>query len=427
MNILDDDDSHSDEFRSRSRSRSRNIRSPSRRSSRSKRKKSIKLPNIGLTTLILYMCLLYIFYIVTKRHYDVKGTTITIKKLDEPLDIKFLEDRSIVPVFHHDEKALIEPMEKLMNLSPLFTTAYYIELDDKDRISALSPWDTYFKFLNTIGEFRNTPSNNTKYTYKPDQYRISNIPKKQLEYGKIVGLEDLKTIRYEKHDVQTLETSPIEVEYLNDILKLVYPSLKKFYKHGAPDTFVMSVGKQTGGPIDRWLGSGLFHQDIVKSRITLFRPYTRSDAKYQTRDIRMIIIDPDTLKDNELTEFSGMMNNMLPSHKRLDDYIDDEELLSSTGVYSSELPIDVIKLDKAGKSIIGILFDNYKIFHSVPRTSSSLFEILLKKLGDRTFYQIGFSDGFPGPMTAAAKNKKKKHTKKKNKSKSKKYKVKFQK
>ena len=74
-------------------------------------------------------------------------------------------------------------MEKLINLSPPFTTAYYIELDDKDRISALSPWDTYFKFLNTSGEFRNTPSNNTKYMYKPDQYRISNIPKKQLEYG----------------------------------------------------------------------------------------------------------------------------------------------------------------------------------------------------------------------------------------------------
>ena len=44
------------------------------------------------------------------------------------------------------------------------------------------------------------------------QKYISNIPKKQLEYGKIVGLEDLKTIRYEEHDVQTLETSPTEVE-----------------------------------------------------------------------------------------------------------------------------------------------------------------------------------------------------------------------
>ena len=365
MNILRDDDSQLDESRSRSsRSPSRSKRSPSRRSRRS-RNKSIKLPNIGLTTLILYMCLLYIFYIITKRHYDVKGTTITIKKLDEPLDIKFLEDRSIVPVFHHDEKALIEPMEQLINLSPPVTTAYYIELDDKDRISALSPWDTYFKFLNTSGEFRNTLSNNTKYTYKPDQYRISNIPKKQLEYGKIVGLEDLKTIRYEKHDVQTLETSPIEVEYLNDILKLVYPSLKKFYKHGAPDTFVMSVGKQTGGPIDRWLGSGLFHQDMVKTRITLVRPYTRSDAKYQTRDIRMIIIDPDTLKDNELTEFSGMIDNMLPSHKRLDDYIDNEELFSSPDVYSSELPVDVIKLDKAGNGYLVIQILLWKLLKNI--------------------------------------------------------------
>ena len=425
MNIFNDD-SHLDEDRKSRRSPSRSkSRSRSRSKSRSKSRRSHKIPSI--LSLIIYMCLLYIFYIITKRHYDVKGTTITIKKLDEPLDIKFLEDRSIVPVFHHDEKALIEPIEQLINLSSPVTTAYYIELDDKDRISALSPWDTYLKFLDTSGGFRDTPSNNTKYTYKPDQYRISNIPKKQLEYGKIVGLEDLKTIRYEKHDVQTLETSPIEVEYLNDILKLVYPSLKKFYKHGAPDTFVMSVGKQIGGPIDRWLGSGMFHQDIVKSRVTLVRPYTRSDAKYQTRDIRMIIIDPDTLKDNELTEFSGMMDNMLPSHKKIDGYIDDGKLFSSTGVYSSELPVDVIKLDKAGKSIIGILFDNYEIFHSVPRTSLSLFQILLKKLGDRTFYQIGFSDGFPGPMTAAAKNKKKKHTKKKKKSKSKKYKVKFQK
>ena len=35
----------------------------------------------GFFKIILYLCILYILYIITKRHYDVDGTTVTIKNL----------------------------------------------------------------------------------------------------------------------------------------------------------------------------------------------------------------------------------------------------------------------------------------------------------------------------------------------------------
>ena len=58
--------------------------------------------------LFFYMCLLYTLYIISKHNYDVSGTTITVKKLDNPLDVKSLEEIGIVPVFNNDEYALLE-------------------------------------------------------------------------------------------------------------------------------------------------------------------------------------------------------------------------------------------------------------------------------------------------------------------------------
>ena len=410
MNILRDDDSHLDE----SRNKSRRSRSKSRSRSRIKS----KLPNIGLTNSILYIFLIIIFYIITKRHYDVKGTTITVKKLDNPLDIKSLEDMSIVPVFNEDEYALMKPLEELFKVK--YDPSYYIELDGHDRISGLCSWDSYLDFTGEYGS--GLRGLNEQGKFKPDKFRISKTPQKQLEYGKIVGLDDLKVVKYDKHKINTLDTTPIEVGYLNDILNQVIPSLKKFYKDGLPDAFVMNFLDVKISSFETWLAGGLFHQDAIDKGMTIRRPYTRSSAKHRVRDIRMIILDPESIGD--LTEFAEMIGEKTPSHKNLDDYIDG---LGNVGSYSTQLPIEVIKLDKSGKHIIGILFDNHEIFHSVPRTSLSLFEYLIKNSGFRKIYQIGFSDGFFGPKTAAAKNpsKKKKHTKKKKKSK--KYKVKFEK
>ena len=378
--------------------------------------------------LLFYLCFLYILYIISKRHYDVSGTTITIKKLDNPLDVKSLEDMGIVPVFNNDEYALLEPLEELLNIND--DCKFYIELDNRDRISALSNWDSYLEYMGPRNELREKDEN---HQYSPDKYRLSNTPQKQLEYGKIVGLDDLKVVKYDKHKINTLDTTPVEVGFLNDILKQVTPSLKKFYKDGLPDSFVMNLLEITAKDLaGLWGISGIFHQDIAEDALTIRRPYTRSTAKHRTRDIRMIILDPESIGD--LTEFAKVIGGRVPpSHKRLDDIIDGKE---KAGIYSTEFPVDVIKLDKAGKTIIGILFDNQELFHSVPRTSLSLIEFLMKNSGSRKIYQIGFSDGFFGAMTAAsAKGKKKKKKKKtknkkskksKSKKKEKKYKIEFE-
>jgi len=305
----------------------------------------------------VYICLLYTLYIITQKHYDVSGTTITVKKLDNPLDLKSLEDMSIVPVFNNDENALIEPLEELFKTK--YDPSYYVELDSHDRISGLSPWDSYLDFMGEYGS--GLRGLNERGKFQPDEFRISNTPQKQLEYGKILGLDDLKVVKYNKHKINTLDTTPAEVGYLNDILKQVRPSLKKFYKDGLPDAFVMNFLDVKITSFETWLAGGLFHQDAIDKGMTIRRPYTRSTATHKVRDIRMIILDPDSIGD--LTEFAKIIGgNKTPSNKRLDDYIDE---IDKPAFYSTKLPIDVVKLDKSGKPIIGILFDNYEIFHSV--------------------------------------------------------------
>ena len=328
---------------------------------------------------------------------------------------------NIVPVFNNDENALIEPVKELLEVK--YEPSYYIELDGKGRISGLSSWDSYLDFSGEFGS--GLRGLNEQGKFLPDDFRISNTPQKQLEYGKIVGLDDLKVVKYDKHKINTVDTTPAEVGYLNDILKQVRPSLSKFYKDGLPDAFVMNLLDIKVSTFETWLSGGIFHQDAVDKGMTIRRPYTRSSAKHKVRDIRMIILDPDSIGD--LTEFAKIIGgNKTPSYKRLDDYIDG---IDKPAFYNTELPIDVIKLDKAGKPIIGILFDNHEIFHSVPRTSLSLFEFLLKNSGSRKIYQIGFSDGFFGPMTATKGKKKKKKSKSKKgkkKSKNKKFKIIFE-
>ena len=384
----------------------------------------------GFFKIILYLCILYILYIITKRHYDVDGTTVTIKNLKNPIDIKDLEDLSIVPVFNENENAIIVPIEDLLKATKnTYFNSFYLELDSKDRITAISPWDSYLELM--------VDPKDTREMGEADKFRLSKTPQKQLEYGKIAGLDDTKVIRYDKHDIATLDTTPVEVGCLNDILESTKPALKKFYKHGMPNKFVVSVNKVNIDGINEWELSGRFHQDVVANIATFRRPYTKSTASQKSRDIRMIIVESDSYDESGLTEFARSIDGDFPSMARLDTAL---HRSGGTGL-SSELPIDIIKLDKGDKPLIGILFDNHKIFHATPRTSLSLLEFFFKKAKIRTLYQVTFSDGFADEMStlkASKKKKKKKSRTKKTKSKksrkkskksrkkSKKYKIEFE-
>ena len=379
---------------------------------------------------LVYVCLVYVLYIITRRHYDVDGTTITIKKLDNPLDIKSLEDLSIVPVFNNDEYAVIDPIEELIHSTKReYHNSFYIELDGKDRITAISPWDSY---LELSAEARMTIDADF------DNFRLDKTPQKQLEFGKIVGMDDTKIVHYDKHDIVTLDTTPTEIGCLNDILKHVKPSLKKFYKNDVPDSFVVSVNKINFDKATNWEQAGRFHQDVVPSIATFRRPYTKSTAKHISRDIRMIIVHPDSYDESGITEFAKSIEGEFASHVRLDSALNSGSGRGHTAL-SSEKAIDIIKIDKGDKPLIGVLFDNHKIFHATPRTSLGFLEFMLKKAKIRTLYQVTFSDGFFGAITAASKKKKKKKKKKtksaksakrkakKSKKKPKKYKVEFEK
>jgi len=364
--------------------------------------------------------MLYILFIITKRHYDADGTTITIKNLKNPIDIKDLEDLSIVPVFNKNENAIIEPIEDLLKATKnTYFNSFYLELDSKDRITAMSHWDSYLELM---------ADPTAREMGEADKFRLSKTPQKQLEYGKIAGLDDTKVIRYDKHDITTLDTTPVEVGCLNNILKSAKPALKKFYKHGMPNKFVVSVNKVNLGGINEWEISGLFHQDLVANIATFRRPYTKSTASQKSRDIRMIIVDPDSYDESGLTEFARSIDGEFPSMARLDTALHSR---GGTGL-STEKSIDIIKIDKGDKPLIGILFDNHKIFHATPRTSLSLLEFFFKKAKIRTVYQVTFSDGFAGVMSAlkaSKKKKKKKRTKKRKKGKTKKvkkYKIEFE-
>ena len=366
---------------------------------------------------LTYICLIYILYIVTKKHYDVEGTTITVKNLDDPIDISSLEDLGIVPVFNKDEYSLIKPMEEIIQGGRAeHINSFYVELDGKYRVSAISPWDSFVSFTGDPMHRVIWPGSTA------DEPRLSQItPQKQLEYGKIVGLDDTKVIHYDKRDITTLDTTPSEVGSINDIFKHVKPSLAKFYKQGLPDTFVVSVDKLNLSKFKTWDQSGVFHQDL-NSPATLLRPYTKARAKYVPRDIRMVIIPPDAYDEQSITQFAKSINGGKPSHELMDQQIYGKSATTPTGPrigHPSEVDIDIIKIDKGSKPLIGILFDNHKIFHATPSTSLSLLEFMFKKSKMRKVYQITFSDGFFGPMTAAKKKKKKKKKKSKSKSKSK--------
>jgi hypothetical protein len=364
---------------------------------------------------LFYLTLLVLLYIISTRNYDKEGTTVTVKRLDNPIHLKDLHDLQITPVFNTNPDALLVPMVDLIKYEESsvrdITGAYYLEFDN-DRVTSISPWDTFIrKYPETLRE--RFPA--------AEKYRMDKSPLKQLEYGKVVGIDDTKQITYETEPGQeSLETTPVEVGYINEIMEVVSPYLKKYFNDQIPNSLCFSckqLNDPAEGSIGIWSRSGIFHQDAITDAQTLRRPYTSSTSQYKSKDIRMIIIDTSEVDEDSLTEFATKINGKAASQETLDDTVDDRVRLR--GVSTTSI-VDIIKIKPSGKSIVGILFDNSIIFHSTPRTSLSMIEFFLKNTGTRTIYQLGFNSGFPGPVSKASKKHKKRSKGKDKKSKDKK-------
>ena len=363
---------------------------------------------------LFYLILLVLLYIISTRNYDKEGTTVTIKKLDNPIHLKDLHDLQITPVFNTDPDALLVPMKDLIeyqgSAERRFASVYYLEFEN-NRVTSISPWDTFLL---------NYPETAIDRTPSAEKYRIDKSPQEQLQYGKIVGIDDTKQITYDPRDTNSLETNslettPVEIGYINEIMEVVSPYLKKYFNDQMPNSLCFSAARAASeGILTLYSRAGDFHQDGFQDGKTIRRPYTSSTAQYKSKDIRMIIIDTSEVDEDSLTEFATKINKQAASQETLD--------VGGVGVRGTSTTsiVDIIKIKPSGKSIVGILFDNSRIFHATPRTSLSLIEFFLKNTGTRTIYQLGFNSGFPGPVSKASKKSKKRPKgKKKDKSKSK--------